>query len=161
MVASGALAGSWPTARRVSAERACRWWPTSLPCVAAAVAGFRNTDQYGVDTIWYLRHTCGVDVDGPEEFFDWLDRTEAKAKGGDVHARRLLGRAADALNQLRELDGPPTADTPDLKRVRQSKTFPVWRTAHPFDPEVAFRLICWFPPGSSTVVVETHEENDE
>jgi hypothetical protein len=42
---------------------------------------------------------------------------------------------------------------PDLKRVRQSGAYPVWRTAHPFDPAIAFRLICWFPPGSSTVVV--------
>jgi hypothetical protein len=25
--------------------------------------------------------------------------------------------------------------------------------AHPFDPEIAFRLICWFPPGANTVVV--------
>ena len=28
-----------------------------------------------------------------------------------------------------------------------------WRTAHPFDPSIAFRLICWFPPNSDTVVV--------
>lgn len=42
---------------------------------------------------------------------------------------------------------------PDLKRVRQSKTYTVWRTAHPFDPDIAFRLICWFPPDRSTVVV--------
>jgi len=42
---------------------------------------------------------------------------------------------------------------PDLKRVRQSKKYIVWRTAHPYDPDIAFRLICWFPPGSSTVVV--------
>jgi hypothetical protein len=37
--------------------------------------------------------------------------------------------------------------------VRQSRDFPVWRTAHPFDPDIAFRLICWFPPNSDTVVV--------
>ncbi len=95
----------------------------------------------------------GMNVDGPEEFFDWLDRTETRAKGGDEHSRRLLARAADALNQLRMLEQAPTEDTPDLKRVRQSKTHTVWRTAHPFDPDIAFRLICWFPPNSSTVVV--------
>lgn len=94
-----------------------------------------------------------MDVDGPAEFFDWLDRTEDKARAGDEHARRLLGRAADALNQLRALPEPPSMDMPDLKRVRQSKTHTVWRTAHPFDPEIAFRLICWFPPDRSTVVV--------
>ena len=94
-----------------------------------------------------------VDVDGPEEFFDWLDRTQNKAEGGDERARRQLGRAIDALNQLRTLQAPPAVDMPDLKRVRQSKTYIVWRTAHPYDPEIAFRLICWFPPDSSTVVV--------
>lgn len=51
------------------------------------------------------------------------------------------------------LDGVPLEDRPDLKRVRQSKKFPVWRTAHPFDAQIALRLICWFPPGSSSVVV--------
>lgn len=95
----------------------------------------------------------GVDVDAPEEFFDWLDRTESKAQSGDEGARRLLARATHALAQLRSLEGPPTAETPDLKRVRQSKDFQVWRTAHPFDPDIAFRLICWFPPDSTTVVV--------
>jgi len=89
----------------------------------------------------------------PEEFFGWLDRMEAKAKAGDENARRTLARAVDALNQLRRLDGPPEGETPDLKRVRQSKRYPVWRTAHPFDPKVAFRLICWFPPGTDAVVV--------
>jgi hypothetical protein len=29
----------------------------------------------------------------------------------------------------------------------------VWRTAHPYDPDIAFRLICWFPPNTDRVVV--------
>lgn len=94
-----------------------------------------------------------MDVDAPEEFFDWLDRTEALARSGNKHARRLLARATDALAQLRSLLGHPNEETPDLKRVRQSKDFQVWRTAHPFDPDIAFRLICWFPPDTETVVV--------
>ncbi|OZD18324.1 hypothetical protein CH253_17850 [Rhodococcus sp. 06-156-3C] len=94
-----------------------------------------------------------VDVDAPEEFFDWLDRVEAKADAGDAASVRVLARVTDALVQLRELGGPPAEDRPDLKRVRQSKKFPVWRTAHPFDAQIALRLICWFPPGSNSVVV--------
>jgi len=94
-----------------------------------------------------------VDVDAPEEFFDWLDRAEAEARAGDEAARRRLARATDALAQLRNLTQPPTSDAPDLERVRQSRDFQVWRTAHPFDPTIALRLICWFPPDSSTVVV--------
>lgn len=92
-------------------------------------------------------------VDMPEEFFDWLDRTEDQARSGHERSRLMLARAVDALNQLRLLPAPPTMETPDLRRIRQSKRYPVWRTAHPFDPGIAFRLICWFPPDSATVVV--------
>jgi hypothetical protein len=59
-------------------------------------------------------HIGYVDVDAAEEFFDWLDRIEAKAEGGDEHSRRLLARATDALKQLRSLPGPPVEETPDL-----------------------------------------------
>ena len=72
---------------------------------------------------------------------------------GSIVSRRRPTRGTDALVQLRELDAPPAEDRPDLKRVRQSKKFPVWRTAHPFDAQIALRLICWFPPGSNSVVV--------
>lgn len=109
-------------------------------------------------TLWFLCHMLSsawsiVIVDMPEEFFGWLDRMELQARRGDEGSRRMLARAVDALNQLRMLTVPPAAETPDLKRVRQSKRYQVWRTAHPFDPQIAFRLICWFPPDSGTVVV--------
>ena len=39
-----------------------------------------------------------------------------------------------------------------LKRVRQSGRHPVWRMSHPFEPEIALRLLCWFP-GEDTVVL--------
>ena len=120
---------------------------------AARSKGAPNRRRYALHGIYLLRYYRGVDVDAPDEFFDWLDRVEAKADAGDAASVRVLARVTDALVQLRELDGAPTTDWPDLKRVRQSKRFPVWRTAHPFDPQVALRLICWFPPGSSSVVV--------
>ena len=110
-------------------------------------------NHYILHGIYRERYTRVVDVDAPEEFFDWLDRVEAKADTGDAASVRVLARVTDALVQLRELDGPPAEDRPDLKRVRQSKKFPVWRTAHPFDAQIALRLICWFPPGSNSVVV--------
>ncbi len=39
-----------------------------------------------------------------------------------------------------------------LKRVRQSRRYPVWRVSHPYDPDVAVRLICWFPDDQRVVV---------
>ncbi len=89
----------------------------------------------------------------PEEFFDFLDRLEAKAEGGDTQSTRVLAHVVAALADLAALPGPPTMETPGLKRVRQSGRYPVWRTAHPFDEGVAVRVICWFPPDSDTVVV--------
>jgi hypothetical protein len=65
----------------------------------------------------------------------------------------VLELVTAALLQLRGLKEAPTEDTASLRRVRQSKRYTVWRTSHPFEPGVAVRLICWFPPDSETVVV--------
>jgi hypothetical protein len=40
-----------------------------------------------------------------------------------------------------------------LRKVRQSHRHQLWRVSHAYHPEVAVRLICWFPPESGTVVV--------
>ena len=37
--------------------------------------------------------------------------------------------------------------------VRQSSRYELWRVSHAYHPQVAVRLICWFPPGAGTVVV--------
>jgi len=37
--------------------------------------------------------------------------------------------------------------------VRQPRRNELWRVSHAYHPTVAVRLICWFPPGSETVVV--------
>jgi hypothetical protein len=39
-----------------------------------------------------------------------------------------------------------------LKRVRQSRRYPVWRVSHPYHPDVAIRVICWFPDDQHVVV---------
>ncbi|GAA0975789.1 hypothetical protein GCM10009555_034280 [Acrocarpospora macrocephala] len=40
-----------------------------------------------------------------------------------------------------------------LKWVRQSRRYSLWRVSHVYHPDVAVRLICWFPPKADTVVV--------
>jgi hypothetical protein len=66
-----------------------------------------------------------------------------------------LAYAARALDQLRNLPEPPAGDseTATLRWVRQSRRYPLWRVSHAYDPEVAVRLTCWFPPDAGTVVV--------
>lgn len=96
-----------------------------------------------------------MDVDFPADFGVWLDRMEATARNGDDRARTTLAFVVRALRHLRELDEAPTRDeeTAGLRWVRQSRRYPLWRVSHAFHPQVAVRLICWFPPKPNTVVV--------
>jgi len=96
-----------------------------------------------------------VDIDWPVDFGRWLDRVEDEARSGDERSRTILTFAARALDQLRNLaDAPDEAvETATLRWVRQSRRYRLWRVSHAFHPEVAVRLICWFPPGAGTVVV--------
>jgi hypothetical protein len=96
-----------------------------------------------------------VDIDWPAEFGAWLDRLEAEARAGDQRSRLLLVFTARALDQLRNMAGPltPDAETATLRWVRQSRRHQLWRVSHAYHPEVAVRLICWFPPNTGKVVV--------
>jgi hypothetical protein len=66
---------------------------------------------------------------------------------------RTLATVVAELDVLQELDGEPNEDTATLKRVRQSRRNQLWRVAHAYDPDVAVRLIAWFPPGRQDTVV--------
>ncbi len=96
-----------------------------------------------------------MDIDWPTEFGRWLDTLEAEARSGDQRARTILTFTARALDQLRNLTEPPTeeTETATLRHVRQSRRYQLWRVSHAYHPEVAVRLICWFPPKAGTVVV--------
>jgi len=56
-------------------------------------------------------------------------------------------------HRLEELKEAPEADTPSLRRVRQSRTYPVLRVSHPYRDGIAIRLIVWFPPDDPPVVI--------
>lgn len=96
-----------------------------------------------------------MDVDWPAEFGRWLDHIEDQARAGDPRSRIVLTLVARALNQLRSLAEPPAeeAETATLMRVRQSRRYQLWRVSHAYHPQVAVRVICWFPPETGTVVV--------
>jgi len=78
-----------------------------------------------------------------------VEDAKASKPGALARAKRLH----DEFNYLRNLAAIPTEETATLKRVRQSKKFPVWRVSHPYDPETAMRMICWFDDESEEVVV--------
>jgi len=56
------------------------------------------------------------------------------------------------LQALTDLPGKPTGESATFKRVRQARRHELWRVAHPFDPDVAIRVICWFPTDQTVVV---------
>lgn len=94
-------------------------------------------------------------IDWPTSFGAWLDRVEVAARARNEHARLIRRWVLTALAQLQDLPASPVAEeeTASLKWVRQSRRYPLWRTSHPFHPEVAVRVICWFPPEQNVVVV--------
>jgi hypothetical protein len=96
-----------------------------------------------------------VDIDWPAEFGRWLDSLEAEARSGDRRTRLILTFAARALDQIRNLTEPPSeeTETATLRRVRQSRRYQLWRVSHAYHPEIAVRLICWFPLKADKAVV--------
>lgn len=87
------------------------------------------------------------------QFKRWVDDLVAAAKAGDQRAVRMAKHVLDELNYIKNLDGEPGEDTATLKRVRQSRQHRVWRLSHPFDADMAVRIICWFDPEADAVVV--------
>jgi hypothetical protein len=74
-----------------------------------------------------------------------------------VHQRQagygpILTRAGALRGVLRDLQAKPTVESATLKRVRQATRHEIWRIAHPFDPAVAVRILCWFPDDETAVV---------
>lgn len=84
-------------------------------------------------------------LEASREFTTWL--RGAREKGGP-----LLTRAAALLAHLRDLHTEPTEESATLKRVRQARRHQIWRVAHPYDPAVAVRVLCWFPDDHTAVV---------
>jgi len=94
-----------------------------------------------------------VELRRSRQFKAWVDALVAQARAGDASALRMARYAYDELDYLRQLTAPPTEDTATLKRVRQAKRYPVWRLSHPFDEQMALRIVCWFDDESGVVVV--------
>ncbi len=84
-------------------------------------------------------------VDWTDQFDRWL--TNAEEQGGE-----LLAVAVALLQELNDLPAKPDEESPTFKRVRQARRHELWRVAHPYDPAVAVRIICWFPANDQIVL---------
>lgn len=56
------------------------------------------------------------------------------------------------MQAINELPVKPAEESATFKRVRQARRHELWRVAHPYDPDVAVRIICWFPSDDQMVI---------
>lgn len=92
-------------------------------------------------------------IDWSREFDQMVDRLEEQANAGGTAAATELDLIAAQLVYLQDLDGQPFEETLTLRRVRQSRRYPVWRLSHPFRDRYAIRTIVWFSDTGEAVVV--------
>lgn len=84
-------------------------------------------------------------IDWPSDFDRWLDTVEDQDG--------LLEQTVTALlAELEALPYQPTEESATFKRVREARRYELWRVAHPYHPDVAVRLIIWFPNPDQVVV---------
>ncbi len=86
-----------------------------------------------------------VRIQAGRDFSVWF--ANVKEGGGPT-----LTRTGALLSVLRDLPVKPTEDTATIKHVRQAHRHEIWRVAHPYDPQVAVRILCWFPDDVTAVV---------
>ncbi|WP_239331799.1 hypothetical protein [Frankia sp. CiP3] len=56
------------------------------------------------------------------------------------------------LAELQDLEKKPVDDSATFKRIRQARRHELWRVSHPFDKQVAVRIVCWFPDEATVVI---------
>lgn len=97
-------------------------------------------------------HTWRVEVFASRQFQIRVNDLRERARGGDEHAEVTVRLIAAELAVLRALPCVPEMETPELKAVRQSRRYQVWRLSHRFKPGYAVRTIVWFTPSGQAVV---------
>jgi hypothetical protein len=76
-------------------------------------------------------------IDWPDDFDRWYQALEDSDGPAFALATALLQAVA-------ELDGEPDEQSATFKLVRQAKRHRLWRIAHPYQQDIAMRIICWF-----------------
>jgi hypothetical protein len=95
-----------------------------------------------------------VIVDWTDEFDRWWSHVESLANADEDPINPRVYRLTVAqIQYLQDLPSRPAEETPTLRRVVQSARYPLWRVSHPYEAEVAVRLIVWFPPEDEAAVV--------
>lgn len=89
-------------------------------------------------------------MDWTPEFDRWWENIESKS---DPLSVRIATTVIAQMKFLTDLESGPKENMATLRTVAQSKRYRLWRVSHPYEKDVAVRLIVWFPPDSEAVVV--------
>lgn len=89
-------------------------------------------------------------VDWTPEFDRWWENIESKS---DPVSKRIATTVIAQMKFLTDLEAKPKENMATLRTVTQSKRYRLWRVSHPYEKDVAVRLIVWFPPDDGAVVV--------
>lgn len=109
--------------------------------------------QHALEAVRPGVHNGYMQVETSRQFKRWVEDLAGKASSGDQIALRAAQYVRDELGYLTGIEHEPHEDTATLKWIRQKKKYRAWRLSHPFDMDMAIRIICWFPPDEETVVV--------
>ena len=89
-------------------------------------------------------------VDWTSEFDRWWENLESKS----VHlTKRIATTVLAQMKFLTDLESKPEENMATLRTVAQSKKHRLWRVSHPYEKDIAVRLIVWFPPDDAAVVI--------
>ena len=89
-------------------------------------------------------------MDWTPEFDRWWENIESKS---DPLNMRIATTVIAQIKLLTDLEFRPEENMATLRRVAQSRKYRLWRVSHPYEENIAVRLIVWFPPDSDAVVV--------
>jgi hypothetical protein len=93
-----------------------------------------------------------VRITWPASFATRVEELRKGVVKGDRLSRKRLAALRALLEALRELPSKPEEESATFKRVRQARRRELWRVAHPYDRDVAVRVIVWFPSDGEVVV---------
>lgn len=89
-------------------------------------------------------------MDWTSEFDRWWENIESKS---DPLSKRIATTVLAQIKFLTDLESKPEENMATLRTVAQSKKYRLWRMSHPYERDIAVRLIVWFPPDDAAVVI--------
>ena len=95
-------------------------------------------------------------MDWTPEFDRWWENIESNS---DPLSRRIATVVIAQMKFLTDLESRPKENMATLRKVSQSKKYQLWRVSHPYEKNIAVRLIVWFLPDTDAVVVVAQGAN--